>query len=347
MKVLIIGLGGIGQRHTRNLRTLLGDNVKILAYRVRRQTHVVTPTLGMDIDRNVEKEYAIESVSDLDDALAEKPDLALICNPSSMHVSMALACLQAKCDIFIEKPLSNTTAGVDALLGAAKEQSAIAMIGYQLRFHPCLRALTAIVKSGVLGSLLAVRATIGEYLPNWHPYEDYRQMYASRADLGGGVVLSQIHEFDYLYSMFGLPDRIFAVGGHWSDLEVDVEDSATMLMECRWHGRSLPIQLHQDYLQSPPSRQCEVIGDHGRALMDLHTLTVSVFKRSTTAPEIQSFAGFERNQLFVDELRHFLECVKTRSKPIVDLHDGLQSLRMALAAKKSMLTREPVEVAAI
>ena len=71
---------------------------------------------------------------------------------------------------------------------------------------------------GKLGNLLAVRATIGEYLPNWHPYEDYRQMYASRADLGGGVILSQIHEFDYLYSLFGVPRRVYALGGQWSDL---------------------------------------------------------------------------------------------------------------------------------
>ena len=138
------------------------------------------------------------------------------------------------------------------LVRMAAEQERIAMVGYQLRFHPCLRKLAEIVQSGILGNLLAVRATIGEYLPNWHLYEDYRKMYAARADLGGGVVLSQIHEFDYLYSLFGLPRRIFAVGGHWSELEIDVEDTASILMECSVNGRTLPIHLHQDYLQSPP-----------------------------------------------------------------------------------------------
>jgi len=343
----MVGLGGIGQRHVRNLRTLLGNELEMIAYRVRRRTQVVTPSLGVEPDRNVESEYSIRTHSDLDSALAQKPEVAFICNPSSLHVPVARACLAAHCDIFIEKPLSDSIREIDVLIGAAEQSKAIAMVGYQLRFHPCLKLLTEIVKSGSLGSLLAVRATVGEYLPNWHPYEDYREMYASRAELGGGVILSQVHEFDYLYSLFGVPTRVFALGGHWSDLEVDVEDTATMLMDCSFAGRSLPIQLHQDYLQSPPSRQCEVIGDRGRALMDLHKLTVTLFRRGNAIPEQQTFEGFERNQLFLDELKHFLDCVKSRKRPIVDLHDGLQSLRTALAVKRSISIGQAVEVATV
>jgi predicted dehydrogenase len=347
MKALMIGLGGIGQRHTRNLRAFLGNGVEIIAYRVRRQLHVVTPEMGIDSNRNVENEYAIRTFSDMEEALAEKPDVAFICNPSSLHIPLAQACVQANCDVFVEKPLSNSTRGIDQLIHAADEHKVIGMVGYQLRFHPCLRALAETVKSGILGNLLAVRAIVGEYLPNWHPYEDYRQMYAARADLGGGVVLSQIHEFDYLYSLFGVPSRIYALGGHWSDLEIDVEDTASIVMECSFDKRPLPIQLHQDYLQSPPNRHCEVIGDRGRVVMDLHTLTVSVFKRGNTKAEVRNFSGFERNQLFVDQLKHFFDCVKSRTRPVVDLHDGLQSLRIALAAKKSIETHEPIELSSI
>jgi len=343
----MVGLGGIGQRHTRNLRALLGETVEIIAFRARRQMHVVTPTMSADASRNVEDEYSIRVFSSLDEALTQQPEIAFVCNPSSMHVPVALACVRAGCDIFIEKPLSNSPDGMHELVQAAAQQNRITMVGFQLRFHPCLQKLAETVQSGVLGNLLAVRAVIGEYLPAWHPYEDYRQMYAARADLGGGVVLSQIHELDYLYSLFGLPKRIYALGGHWSELEIDVEDTASTLMECTVSGRALPIHLHQDYLQSPPSRQCEVIGDLGRAAMDLHALTVTVFLRGNTAPEVHSFAGFERNQLFIDQLSHFLDCVKTRKRPVVDLNDGLQSLRMALAVKKSMVTHEPVEPASI
>jgi predicted dehydrogenase len=110
------------------------------------------------------------------------------------------------------------------------------------------------------------------------------------------------------------------------------------------NGRSLPIHLHQDYLQSPPSRQCEVIGDRGRVVMDLLTQTISLFTRGNAMPDVQSFSGHERNQLFLDQTQHLLDCVRTRAKPLVDLHDGRQSLRMALAAKTSIATRQPVDL---
>ena len=345
MKVLIIGLGGIGQRHTRNLRALLGDSVEIIAYRVRRLTHVVTPTMGADQERNVEDVYNISTFHSLDEALAEKPDIAYVCNPSSLHVAVTRACLIAGCDIFLEKPLADSLEGTAELVVLAREHKRIAMVGYQLRFHPCVIRLTEIVRSGVLGNLLGVRATIGEYLPNWHPYEDYRIMYASRAELGGGVVLTQIHELDFLYSIFGTPTRIYSVGGHWSDLEIDVEDTASSLMEIPFDGRILPIQLHTDYLQSPPNRQCEVIGDRGRVVMDLQAQTVTTYTRNNPTPEIFRIDNFDRNNLFLDQARHFLHCVKTREKPVVDIADGIQSLRMALAIKQSIAEHKPIELA--
>jgi predicted dehydrogenase len=344
VKILIIGLGGIGQRHTRNLRALLGDSVEIIAYRVRRLTHVVTPTMGADQERNVEEVYNIRTFHSLDEALAQKPDIAYICNPSSLHVAVTRACLIAGCDVFLEKPLADSLDGTAELVDLARKHQRIAMVGYQLRFHPCVIRLTEIVRSGILGNLLGVRATIGEYLPNWHPYEDYRIMYAARADLGGGVVLTQIHEFDFLYSIFGTPTRVYAVGGHWSDLELDVEDTASILMEATCAGRILPIQLHQDYLQSPPNRQCEVIGDHGRVVMDLHAQTVTTYARNNPTPEIFKIENFDRNNLFLDQARHFLHCVETRQKPVVDLSDGIQSLRMALAVKQSIAEHRPIDL---
>ena len=344
MKILMVGLGGIGQRHLRNLRTLLGNDVEILAFRVRRLSRVITPTLQVDADRDVERVYGVRVFEELDSALAEKPDIAFICNPSSLHVPVALACVRAGCDLFVEKPLSNDLTGLPELLALVEQRSRIVMVGYQLRFHPCFLRLQEIVHSGVLGNLLAVRATVGEYLPGWHRYEDYRQGYAARADLGGGVILSQIHEFDYLYALFGKARRLFSIGGHWSNLEIDVEDVASTLMQCESSGRSLPIHLHQDYLQRPPSRQCEVIGDEGKAILDFPTLSVTLYGADGGVVDRYACEQLDRNQLFIHEIQHFLECVKTRSKPVVDLREGIWSLQLALAAKKSMATGLVVEL---
>jgi predicted dehydrogenase len=344
VKALAIGLGGIGQRHVRNLRTLLGDGIEVLAYRVRGLPDVVTPALELDATRNVESEYCLRVFDNLESALAEKPQIAIICNPSSLHVPAAVACAKAGCDLFLEKPVSNSVEGVRELVDATNMNRLVVMVGYQLRFHPCIQFLQETVHSGILGRVLAVRSVVGEYLPAWHPYEDYRQTYASRSDLGGGVILSQIHEFDYLYSIFGPPRRVFSVGGHLSRLEVDVEDVASTLMEWRFDGRSLPIHVQQDYLQRPPSRSCEVIGDEGRVCIDLARLSVSRYGREGKLADFREWKGFDRNQLFLDEMRHFLQCVENRREPLVGLSDGLWSLRIALAAKESIVRGGVVEL---
>jgi predicted dehydrogenase len=166
-------------------------------------------------------------------------------------------------------------------------------------------------------------------------------MYAARADLGGGVILSQIHELDYLIWMFGAPVRLFALGGHWSELDIDVEDTASILMECAHAGRALPVHLEQDYVQRPPSRSCEVVGDQGKALLDLAQPALTSWDERGNARE-ERFENFERNQLFLDELQHFLSCVATREPPLVDLRAGRESLRVALAAKESIRTHDVV-----
>jgi predicted dehydrogenase len=343
LKVLVVGLGAIGQRHVRNLRTLLGGEVDILAYRVRGLPRVVTPALEAVPDRSVETEYGIRVFARLEDALAERPAIAVVCNPTSLHVPVALTCVRAGCDLFIEKPVSNSLAGLSELLDEVQTQGRIVMVGYQLRFHPCFIALEQVVGGREFGSLLSVRAVVGEYLPGWHPYEDYRAMYAARADLGGGVILTQIHEFDYLYALFGLPRRLFAIGGHLSRLEIDVEDVASTLMEFNVDGQILPVHLQQDYLQRPASRSCELLGSRGKVLMDLPSISLTRYDGDGVG-QSRNWDTWNRNDAYQDELRHFLDCVRTRRKPVVDLVDAIASLRMALAAKESIATGRVIEL---
>jgi predicted dehydrogenase len=344
MRVLVAGLGGIGQRHVRNLRALLGADVEMLAYRVRGDSLTLTDTLGVEPGASVEDKYRLKVFADLDEALRQEPDAVLVCNPSSLHLPVALAAAQAGAALFIEKPLSTTMDGIDDLIDLVDRRSLVALVGYQMRFHPSLLRTQALLTAGAIGRVVAVRVEIGEYLPGWHTYEDYRQMYAARADLGGGVILSQIHELDYIYWLFGMPKRVFALGGHLTRLEVDVEDTASILLECWIEGRVVPVHVHQDYIQRPPSRTCEIIGDAGKILVDLRALTVTAFDAEGSIVESSSTPDFERNQLFLAEMRHFLGCVEGRESPQVSVRDGAQSLRIALGAKESIRTGDVVDL---
>lgn len=338
MKILMIGLGGIGQRHLRNIRATLGNDVEVIAYRVRRQSDVLTDKLQIDPNSSLEEKYNVKVFDQLEKALAEKPDAAFICNPSSLHLSVATAAAEAGCHLFIEKPLSHDLEGVDELIELAARKNLVGLVAYQMRFHPCLKRVHSLLSENSIGRVLAVRAEVGEYLPGWHTYEDYRQMYASRSDLGGGVILSQIHETDYLYWLFGMPSKIFALGGHLSSLEIDVEDVASILMDCS----GVPVHLHLDYIQRPPSRTLQIVGDAGKIVVDFRGLTVEWFDGTGESRGRDAFESLERNQLFLDELAHFFACIEGKEKPLVSLRDGAQSLRMALAAKESLASGVPV-----
>jgi len=335
VKFLLVGLGGIGQRHARNLRALYGDRCELLAYRVRRDSPVLTDSLSIDpVQHSLEEKYGIRSFDRLDAALDEKPDAAIICNPSSLHMPVALAAARAGCHLLIEKPLSDTLDQLDELAAIVEKNALICMVAYQLRFHPCLLLAHRLLTDGAVGRSLACRAVVGEYLPGWHRYEDYRTMYASRRDLGGGVVLSQIHELDVLYWFFGLPKRIVAYGGHFSDLQIDVEDVASSLLS--YDG--MVAHLHQDYLQQPPVRQIDIIGSGGKIAVDLRALQVVAHGKGGAVIENRTFEKFERNDLFLDEMRSFVAAMRDGSAVPVDLASGRHSLEMALALKRSIET---------
>ena len=336
MKILMIGLGGIGQRHVRNLVTLLGDDLELIAFRTRKLPTVLTDRLQVEAGMNLEAKYRIRTFSDLDSALDQKPEVAFICNPSSLHIPIALRAAEAGCHLFIEKPLSQNIENIQQLVTVLKRKSLVGYVGYQMRFHPCLVMVHKLLLNNVIGQVLAVQAEVGEYLPGWHTYEDYRQMYAARRDLGGGVILTQIHELDYLYWFFGLPKRIFTLGGHLTSLEVDVEDVASTLMEFNQNGKPVPASVYQDYIQRPPSRSLRIIGDGGKILVDFVGLTTHCYDGQGQLVEEAHFDSFQRNQLFIDELTHFMACVRGEIKPMISIEDGLQSLKMALAAKESL-----------
>jgi predicted dehydrogenase len=345
VKVLLVGLGSVGQRHARNLRAVLGGEVELLACRVRGLRHVITPALTIEDGVDVESSLQVRVFGDLGEALAERPDAVFVTNPNTLHVPVALAAANAGCHLFLEKPISHDLDGVAALIETIERRRLVCVVGYQLRFHPGFQALQRMLAARAIGRLITARMVFGEYLPGWHPYEDYREMHVSRRDLGGGVLLSQVHDLDAAYALFGTPRRLFAIGGHLSDLEVDVEDTASVLMEAVVEGRPVPVHVHQDYLQRPPRRTYEVIGEEGRITLDFGGLTIERVDAGGRVAEAHSFAGLERNQLFLDELKHFLACVRGDETPLVSARDARHSLRMALAARASIETGRVMEFA--
>jgi predicted dehydrogenase len=337
-------LGSIGQRHVRNVRSILGDQVDLLAYRARGRNLVLSEKMTVRPDTSPEDAYGIRSFSRLDDALSEHPDAVFITNPNAFHLPVAMRAAQAGCHLFIEKPLSHTLDGIPELMRIVEQQRLIAFVAYQFRFHPGLRLVKSLIDEGRLGRVVAAHVVNGEYIPDWHPYEAYGDTHAARRDLGGGCVHIQTHEIDYAIWLFGMPRQVFAVGGRLSRLDVDVEDSVSMLLRCDQDGRPLPVHVHLDYLQRPPQRVCEVVGDAGRARYDYYEGRVDFDDIASRQREHHDFSAFDRNQMFLDELTHFLACLRGESTPLIDLREGARSVKLAVAAESSLRTNAAVEL---
>jgi len=322
----------------------MGDSIDVIAFRSKVQKPVLDKKKLVAEDTDLIKKYNIREFDDLDQALADKPNIAFITNPSGRHIDVALKAAKAECHLFIEKPLSADTDRIDELMDLVEQKKLIALVAYQFRFHPGLIQAAKWLKSKKIGRPISATFIQGDYLPKWHPYEDYRGSYAAREELGGGVLLTQIHEFDNALYLFGIPHRIFAIGGKLSQLEIDVEDTASILMECKYEGKNLPVTILTDFLQYPPVRNYTVVGEHGRMFIDLIGGDISLIERETGKTESFNYKGFNRNQLFIDELKHFLEAVSGKAEPAVNIKTGLISLRMALAARESIKTGKPIKL---
>ena len=342
MKILMIGLGSIGQRHLRNLKDHFGDSVEFLAYRVRGLQRTFSDTMQIRENVELDREFSLRVFTSLESALEEKPQIAYITNVTSQHLSCAFQALQAGCDVFIEKPISYDLEGVAALVKLAKKKKRIVCVGFQNRFHPALNRLKELIHQREFGAIISVQAEVGERLTTMHSYENYAETYMAKRNLGGGVIVNQqIHEFDYLQWIFGEPVSVMARCGKNSSLQLDVEDYCDALFYIEAEHGSFPIYCHADFFQFPPRRYCKVIFEHGWICADLlsASLTICVEGQPLVTEE---FPEFTRNQMFVDQMLEFLQCVHTRNQRQLTLEDGVVSLRMVVAAKKSSMENRSV-----
>lgn len=323
MKLLIAGLGSIGRRHMRNL-IALGEK-DIVLYRTRKST-MPEDDLG-----------GFPQESDLQTALKKhKPDAVIVANPTALHLDVAIPAAEAGCSLLLEKPLSHSMERIDALESALKAGGGRVVVGFQFRFHPGLVRAKQLISDGEIGRVISAHVHFGEYLPAWHPWEDYRKGYAARADLGGGVVLTQCHSLDYLPWFVGRVDSIWGFTAKLSDLDVDVEDNAKIGL--RFESGALG-SIHLDYNQQPPSHYFEVVGTHGSLQWNLSDGATRIYRAEKKDWEVYPLpAGWERNVMFMDEMRHFIAVARGEVDSSCPLEDGIRVMRLALAVKESSLT---------
>jgi predicted dehydrogenase len=329
LRTMVVGCGSIGSRHARNLRTLGvgriaccdldGDRAGRLA------DEIASPVAGADVAALLRE---------------EQPHVVLVCTPPTAHVSVASRGLAAGAHVFCEKPLAATMDGVDDLLVLAAARRRFVMVGMCYRYHAGLVCFRDRLVDGTIGRLLTGQLWAGQYLPDWHPWADYRTEYSARRALGGGVLLDSIHSFDVVRWAFGRPVEVTGMLATVSDLELDTEDVAAALI--RLDGGAI-VHVHVDYLQRHPQSRIEAVGSEGTLVWER---TGVRWRRAGDAGWTEEPCVPDPNEMYLAELRELLECVAAGRPPALDGAEGRATLALALAVRRSAETGRRVLLAA-
>lgn len=318
-RVLVVGLGSIGRRHAR----LVAASAPGIAVAALRHREAAAP----------EGTALAHCATSLDEALAWRPDAAIIASPAPHHVAVATALAEAGVHLLVEKPIADRTDGVAALLSTARERGVVLATGYNLRFLPSLRRFRALLAQGIVGRVHAVRAEAGQHLASWRPGTDWRQGVSASGALGGGVLLELSHELDYLRWCFGEVVAVRATLARTAFPDLDVEDTAHLVLQFR-DGTPAPLaSVTLDFTRHDPVRRCTALGSDGTLEWDGIAGTVRHRAPGATAWTTCHSAPVPRDHTYTLQWAHFVRCIRDGRTPRVTGEDGLAALRIVEAAR--------------
>ena len=324
MKIFVIGCGSIGQRHIKNLLKMgineieVYDQNKLLLEKVRKKFRIM----------------ALNSLK------FNNPDCTLICTPPNSHLKLAKKSLDENSHVFIEKPLSNSLIGLSNLLELSKKKKLNVFVGYVFRFDRGLIKAKQIITQRKIGKVLAFDAYEGWYLPNWRPWQNYKTSYTASEKLGGGIILDGSHELNYLQWLGGKINQIFSYYVKIPKLKVKTEGIAEILI--LFKSKSIG-RIHLDFLNPNYNRHCEILGDEGSIKWLFEKQIIEINKFNQKKPSIVKYSS-DYNQMYIDEMKYVVNCLHGKKNDIISLAEGIKTLDISLAIKKSGKTNRVVSI---
>jgi predicted dehydrogenase len=323
----IIGFGSMGRRHAENLAKLGVTDLTIVR-RPDRQNPAFPPPPTARI-----------ATSDAQ-AVAGGLDFALICNPTRFHVDTASYYLKAGVSVLVEKPISDSVDDAQQLADEARRCGVLACTAYCTRYHPAYAAARQAIVSGKIGRVLYAKACFEGYLPAWHPWEDYRQSYAAKKDLGGGALRTLDHDVDFLNWCLGTPAGVVGYSSRSGAIETDADDHAAMLIRYR-EGPVAGVWLA--LCRQDRARRFEFVGDQGALTFDWDDPQLRLMPGNRdTASVLLDYRGRDFAEMYVDMLKDYLDAVakKGGSDALADLDCGLRAIRACCGAESHTFSED-------
>ena len=316
----IVGFGSIGRRHCENLAKLGVTDVTIVRRPDRPNPAFPPPASARIVNSDAE-------------AVAAGLDFAVVCNPTRLHVDTAGFYLNAGVAVLVEKPISDRADDARRLVDQQHRGKAAACMAYCMRYHPAYAAAREAVRSGRIGRVLYAKAWFESYLPAWHPWEDYRQSYAARKDLGGGALRTNDHEIDFLNWCLGTPQEAMGFSGRSGAIETDADDHADVLIRYQ-EGPVANVSLA--LCRKDRSRGFEFIGEQGSLGFDWENLQLRLKTgASDECSVLLDFRGRDFAGMYVDMLKDFLSVVagESGSPALAGLECGLRAIDVCCRAE--------------
>jgi predicted dehydrogenase len=310
-RILIVGYGSIGQRHLRIVRALHPSaSIAIL----RQQSGSQVPDGANYCFYNIE------------DALKFCPDVALIASPATHHLAVAIPLAANGVHMLIEKPISDVSCYVSDFLEKGMRSNSVIAVGYNLRHSLSLKKFKEMLLQNIVGVPWSVRSEVGQFLPSWRPLSDYKKSVSSQKKLGGGVLLELSHEIDYLQWIFGDIDWVQSVLTRQSNLEIDVEDSAHIIIGFHKNAgeHALIGTINMDFIRRDATRICTVIGEIGSLRWDgIRGIVQRYDDREMGWVDVYSNQG-GKDDPYIFQWQEFLSLIRGHSGACASGLDGLK-----------------------
>jgi len=276
--------------------------------------------------RRVPNSLGIKEIHHESELAQLKPTIAFITNPTAKHMSASLKAAVMGMHLFIEKPLSHDLTHWHCLADIIRRNRLTAFVACNLRFNPMLRYLKGILDPS---RIQCVQAISSSYLPDWRPGQDYRESYSAKRNLGGGVILDLIHEPDYCRWLFGDVVEIKGTAGKASNLEIDTEDYADMILT---HATGIQSHIHVDYSGTDAKRQLDVYGKDVYVHADILEGTLEI--SGPWGTRARTFHTEDKDSSYAAELGYFFGCLDKGLKPMNHAGEHVELLKPLLFFKK-------------
>jgi len=323
MKFLIVGLGSMGKRRVRNLKYLGIEDI-----------------FGFDIDdekcREVADMYGLKTFDKIDEAMAEKPDALIISTPPHLHHEYAMMAAENGIHFFTE--LNILSYNLNKVVEVAKKNNIIAAASCDMRYIESIRRIKEFIEKDVIGDIIAFTYHSGQYLPDWHPWENYRKSFFSRKETSGTKEIIA-EELNWLPWVFGEVTSVFCMKGKFSHLEADIDDVYQILVkfEDKFIGNLLV-----DVVSRIPYRQLKIIGEKGVIIWDGTEKTVKVFsvenkkwKEYKEEMGIVEKGYIHKEEPYIEEMKHFISAIKGEEKYFYTLEENLKTMKILDAIEES------------